>query len=51
MNTGSYLFGDSVSDFFVVATIDSNDFATLCFSTPGVYAYSVQVDKKEQANQ
>ena len=48
MDTGwDYIFGDSVSDFFVVAKIGSNDFASLCFSTPGVYAYSILVDKKE----
>lgn len=40
-----YLFGGTELDFLVVATVQSHDFASLCFSTPGTYRYTVHMDK------
>jgi len=40
-----YLFGTSDPEFLVVATVHSHDSASICFSTPGTYAYTVQIRK------
>lgn len=40
-----YLFGGSDVDYLVVATVYSHDYASLCFSTPGTYTYTVRMDK------
>ena len=46
VSTGwGYLFGASEIDFLVIATVHSNDSASLCFSTPGTYSYTVRTDK------
>jgi plastocyanin len=39
-----YLFRGIASrpEFFVVATVQGNDYASLCFSTAGTYAYTVR---------
>lgn len=38
-----YLFGSPVSEpeFLVVATVHGNEYASLCFSSPGTYAYTM----------
>jgi plastocyanin len=38
-----YLFGGS--NYLVVATVYSHEFASLCFSVPGTYVYTVRTDK------
>jgi plastocyanin len=46
VSTGwGYLFGASEVEFLVIATVHSNDSASLCFSTPGTYPYTVRIDK------
>ena len=46
VSTGwGYLFGISKPEFLVVATVHSQDFASICFSTPGRYAYTVRIRK------
>lgn len=39
----SNLFRPSEPNFFVVATVQSYDFASLCFSTPGTFHYTVRM--------
>ena len=45
-----YLFS-SEPGFFVVAKLPPKDFASLCFSSPGTYAYTVRVDKTERTEE
>lgn len=46
VSTGwGYLFAASEIDFLVIATVHSNDSASLCFSTAGTYPYNVRTDK------
>ena len=46
VSTGwGYLFGSSELEFLVIARLHSSDYASLCFSTPGTYAYNVRRDK------
>jgi plastocyanin len=45
VSTGwGYLFGSSEPEFLVIARLHSNDHVSLCFSTPGTYAYNVRRD-------
>jgi plastocyanin len=42
---GYLFFSDSSQpDFLVVATVHSNEYASLCFSTPGTYAYTMRME-------
>lgn len=45
-----YLFS-SEPGFFVVAKLPPKDFASLCFSSPGTYAYTVRVEKTERTEE
>jgi plastocyanin len=42
-----YLFS-SEPGFFVVAKLRPKDFASVCFSLPGTYPYTVRVEKREK---
>jgi plastocyanin len=43
VSTGwGYLFGSSEPEFLVIARLHSSDHVSLCFSTPGTYAYNVR---------
>ena len=39
-----YLFGAPGPEFLVIATVHSNDSASLCFSASGTYPYTVRMD-------
>ena len=39
-----YLFGSSESESIVVATVHTNDSASLCFAIPGTYDYTVRTE-------
>ena len=34
-------------EFILVATVHANEYASLCFSTPGTYAYTIKRESKE----
>jgi plastocyanin len=45
VSTGwGYLFGSSEPEFLVIARLHGSDHVSLCFSTPGTYAYNVRRD-------
>lgn len=45
VSTGwGYLFGAPGPEFLVIATVHSNESASLCFSTSGTYPYTVRMD-------
>jgi plastocyanin len=45
-----HLIGSSELDFLILARLHSSDYASLCFSTPGTYAYDVRMDKAGTGN-
>ena len=46
-----YVFGGSEPGFFVVTKLPPKDFASLCFSSPGTYVYTVRVEKTEKTEE
>ena len=45
-----YLLGSSDVNFLIIARLPSSDYASLCFPTPGTYAYDVRMDKAGTGN-
>lgn len=54
VSTGwGYLFGGGSAqpESLVVATVHSEKYASLCFSTPGTYAYTMRRETTEKSNE
>ena len=54
VSTGwGYLFGGGSAqpESLVVATVHSNNYASLCFSTPGTYTYTIRRETTEKSRE